>query len=64
MQVCMLKGMLLRDEGRSGRKRLLMETDGAGARNVAPDSGLAKIGIGADGKSGNRGRVDWANLAR
>ena len=59
----MLKGMLLRDEGRSGRKRL-MEADGAGARNVAPDSGLAKIGIGADGKSGNRGRVDWANLAR
>ena len=41
-----------------------MEADGAGARNVAPDSGLAKIGIGADGKSGNRGRVDWANLAR
>lgn len=41
-----------------------MEADGAGVRNVAPDSGLAKIGIGPDDKSGSRGRVDWANLAR
>lgn len=41
-----------------------MEAVGAGARNVAPDSGLAEIGMGADDKSASRGRVDWANLAR